>query len=118
VVTRLTAGRASGLLGEVFDAPIDRAARELDAARAKAGGIRGEARSSLLSRLKALDADLVRVARAQIDARDLAAMEREADDDLAPFRAGMPPEAFARARAAAIERLVRARFNLPVVSYE
>ena len=45
VVLRLTSARAGGSLGDEFDALIDRAAAELDAARAKAGGLRGEARA-------------------------------------------------------------------------
>ena len=47
VVLRLTSARAGGSLGDAFDALIDRAAAELDAARAKAGGLRGQARQSL-----------------------------------------------------------------------
>src|SRR5262249_1396550 len=48
VVTRLTAARAAGALGERFDPLIDRAAAELDAARAKSGGLRGAARTELV----------------------------------------------------------------------
>ena len=44
VVMRLTAARVRGALGPAFDELIDRVARELDAARAKAGGLRGDAR--------------------------------------------------------------------------
>ncbi len=61
---RLTQARANGSLGDEFDALIDRAAAELDAARARAGGLRGEARQALLERLTALDAELVQQARA------------------------------------------------------
>ena len=43
-VLRLTSARAAGSLGDGFDALIDRAAAELDAARGKAGGLRGDAR--------------------------------------------------------------------------
>jgi hypothetical protein len=117
VVTRLTTARASGALGEAFDGLIDRAAAELDAARAKAGGIRGEARTALLARLTDLDEELVRTARAQLNESTLTAMRRDADEELAPFRAGMKADAYARARDAAVDHLVRARFNLPITSY-
>jgi hypothetical protein len=106
VVLRLTSARASGSLGDAFDALIDRASTELDAARAKAGGLRGEARQALLDRLAALDAELVHQARMTLDEATRASLGRDAESELAGFRAGMTPEAFARAREAAIDRLV------------
>jgi len=44
-------------------------------------------------------------------------MVREADEELSPFRAGMPPDAFTRARHAAVDRLVRDRLGLPTISF-
>jgi hypothetical protein len=117
VVLRLTAARAGGSLGDEFDALIDRAAAELDAARAKAGGLRGEARQALIDRLTALDAELIQQASAALDERTRAALLREAESDLAGFRAGMTDDAFARARQAAMDRLVRERVKLPVVAF-
>jgi hypothetical protein len=117
VVLRLTAARAGGSLADEFDALIDRAAAELDAARAKAGGLRGEARQALIDRLTALDAELIQQASAALDERTRAALLREAESDLAGFRAGMTDDAFARARQAAMDRLVRERVKLPVVAF-
>jgi hypothetical protein len=117
VVMRLTAARASGSVGDAFDPLIDRAAAELEAARSKAGGIRGDARAALVARLADLDGDLLRAARGLLDRAALASMELEAQGELAPFRSAMPPEAFAHALAATVDRLVRASFNLPVASY-
>ncbi len=117
VVLRLTAARAGGSLGDEFDALIDRAAAELDAARAKAGGLRGQARQALLDRLTALDAELIQQARAALDERTRAALLREAESELAGFRAGMTADAFARASQAAMDRLVRERVKLPVVAF-
>lgn len=117
VLLRLTSARAGGSLGDAFDALIDRAAAELDVARAKAGGLRGDARQALLDRLTALDAELVQQARATLDADTVAALRREAEAELAGFRAGMTADAFARAHEAAIDRLVRERVKLPVVSF-
>jgi hypothetical protein len=117
VVLRLTSARASGSLGAEFDAVIDRVSAELDAARAKAGGLRGEARQALLDRLSALDAELLRHARATLDGATLQALGRDADDELAGFRNAMPPDAFARAHQTAVDRLVRARLTLPTVAF-
>ncbi len=116
VVRLLTAARVSGCLGDSFDALIDRVAAELDAARAKSGGLRGEARQALLDRLSALDAELVQQARAALDETTLVAMARDADAELAGFRGGMTPDAFVRAQAAALDRLVRDRVKLPVIT--
>jgi hypothetical protein len=117
VVLRLTSARAGGSLGDEFDALIDRAAAELDAARAKSGGLRGQARQALLDRLAALDVELIQQARAALDESTRAALLREAESELAGFRAGMTTDAFARARQAAMDRLVRERVKLPVVAF-
>jgi hypothetical protein len=117
VVMRLTAARASGTLGDDFDALIDRAAAELDAARARAGGLRGAARQALLDRLAVLDAEIVGQARATLDEAARASLAREAESELAGFRAGMTPEAFARALEAAVDRLVRERTRLPTIAF-
>jgi hypothetical protein len=117
VVLRLTSARASGTLGDEFDALIDRASAELDAARAKAGGLRGAARQTLLDRLAALDAEVVGQARSNLDESTHATLVREAESELAGFRAGMTDEAFARALDAAIDRLVRERARLPTIAF-
>jgi hypothetical protein len=116
-VLRLTSARAGGSLGDAFDALIDRAAAELDTARAKAGGLRGEARAALLDRLAALDAELVQQARATLDVAVLGLLSREAESELSGFRHAMTEDAFARARQVVIDRLVRERFELPIVAF-
>jgi hypothetical protein len=117
LVTRLSSARASGTIGGVFDSIIDRVADELDAARGQAHGVRGAARQALIDRLAALDAELLEQARKQLDEATLAALAREADEELRAFRSGMSTEAFARTHAAAIDRLVRERFNLPTIAF-
>jgi hypothetical protein len=116
-VLRLTSARARGLLGASFDEVIDRIAGELDVARGHAGGLRGEARDALLSRLAALDADLLAAARDALDDATQALVAREADEELVEFRTRLAPDAFARARALSIDRLVRERFGLPVIVF-
>jgi hypothetical protein len=115
-VARLSQARASGVLPDGFDPLIDRAARELDAARGEPHGLRGEARRTLAERLDRLDAELVEAARAMLDAQASIDIGREADTELSPFRATMTGEAWTRARAAAIDRLVREHFGLPVLA--
>ena len=117
VVLRLTQARVNGSLGGAFDALIDRAAAELDAARAKAGGLRGGARQALLDRLAALDAEIVQQARRTLDEEARASLVREAESELAGFRSGMTADAFARAREAAVDRLVRERVKLPTIAF-
>src|SRR4029077_1552824 len=117
VVRRPTSGRANSSLGAEFDEVIDRVSAELDAARAKAGGLRGEARQALIDRLATLDTELIERARAALDDATREALAREADDELSGFRSGMTDEVFGRAREAAIDRLVRERCGLPVVVF-
>jgi hypothetical protein len=117
VVLRLTSARADGRLGDEFDALIDRVARELDTARASAGGVRGDARQALLNRLAALDAELLTAARGLMDQATLAELARESDDELAGYRDRMPGDMFERAREAAITRLIRERLKLPTIAF-
>jgi hypothetical protein len=117
VVLRLSSARACGSLGAEFDALIDRVSAELDAARGRAGGLRGQARQALIDRLTALDAELLQQARESLDGETAASLMHEAGEELAGFRSGMTPEAFERAREAAVDRLVRMRFGLPTVGF-
>ena len=117
VVLRLTAARASGRLGDEFDGLIDRVARELDVARASAGGVRGDARQALIARLSALDAELVKGARESLDEAALAGLARESDEELAAFRERMTADAYQRAHDAAVARLIRERLNLPTIAF-
>jgi hypothetical protein len=116
-VLRLTSARAGGTISAAFDGLIDRVAAELDAVRGHNGGIRGEARQALLDRLTSIDAELAAAGRAELSAPVLEECVRQADEDLAPFRATMAPDAFGRAREAAAARLVRERLSLPTISY-
>jgi hypothetical protein len=114
---RLTTARATGALGADADGLVDRVSRELDAARASARGLRGDARRALIERLAALDVELGAMARSALGDTDRRTFEREADADLAGFRDTMTGEAYRRAREAAIDRLARERFGLPTLSF-
>ena len=113
VLRRLTSARASDRLDAGFDDLLDRVAREMDEAR----GVRGAKRQALVERLAALDRELLDAARAGLDDATRAALAREAEEELAGFRAAMSSEAFARARDAAIDRLVRERSGLPTIAF-
>ena len=117
VVTRLTAARVTGKIDAAFEALIDRAARELDLARASARGVRGDVRQALLARLMALDEELLSTARGQVDDRARAALLGEAEAELATYRDRMAADAFARARDTVFDRLLRERLGLPVVTF-
>jgi hypothetical protein len=120
VVLRLTNALASGVLGEHgrdLDDLTTRVSRELDGARAAAGGVRGEARRALLARLAALDAELLTLARSTLDPQGRALIERDANEELAAFRDRMPREAYERALAAIVDRLARERLTLPTITF-
>ena len=117
VLTKLSSARAGGALDETFDGIIDAVARELDRARAAKSGLRGEARQAAIERLAALDRQLVEQARAATDASTRAACDRDAEEELAAFRSGMAPDAYARALEVAVDRIVRERFGLPSIAF-
>jgi hypothetical protein len=112
---RLTSARATGLLGTDADAVIDRVSSELDGVRAAGRPVRGPARAALMHRLAALDAELMGIARGALDDELRQQLERDASDELRPFRERMSEAAYGRAREAAIDRLVRERFRLPTL---
>ena len=114
VLQRLTSARVAGRLDAAFDDLLDRVSREMDAAR----GVRGAKRQALVERLAVLDRELLEAARARLDEASRTELAREADEELAGFRSGMSPEAFARAREAAVDRLVRERSNLPTIAFD
>jgi hypothetical protein len=116
VVARLTALRAGE--DRSLDATLDAIVSEIDLARAGAKAVRGDARQTLIARLRTLDRQLIDAAVAQCDAQTMTALTAEADADLAPFRGRMVPETYEQSRRAAIDRLLRERRKLPMVAFE
>jgi hypothetical protein len=101
-----------------FNQRVDAVVRELDQLIADARGARGDARAGIVAKLLALDEELIDAARTEAD-RDLTAtLSRDADAELAPFKARMPQAEFARAHTAALDRLLRDTFGLPSLTYE
>ncbi len=116
VVARLTAMRAGG--SRSLDSMLDAIIQELDVARAGAKGLRGRARAELLQRLVDLDTQLLSAARSELSDGERGDLRREAETELAPFRARMAHAAFELSIAACIDRLVRDRFRIPTLSLE
>jgi hypothetical protein len=114
VIARLTVLRGPGELDEVLAATI----RELDAIKATSAHARGDARQALVDRLHAMDEALIAEARQRCDAQVRAGFEREAEAELAPFRSRIPPEALAGSHRAAVDRLIRDRYRLPVIGFD
>lgn len=112
-ITGLTILRGSDRAGAAIGPALDAAVRALDALRAEAGRARGDARDELLQRLAQVDSELVAAASSSLGDADRASLEKEADAELAPFRARMAADAFAASRRAAIDRLVREHYGLP-----
>ena len=116
VVARLSALRPE--TDRAFDALIEAIVSELDAARETAKGIRGSARAAVLERLAALDAQLMTFARNRLTSDSRAELRREAEAELAPFRARMPQDAYDQSLAACMDRLLREQARLPILTLE
>ena len=112
-LARLTVMRGSDKAGPRMDAALDKAVRALDALRPDAARARGEMRDALMRGLSQIENELADAAIAVLDDRDRAALESEADTELAPFKARMPDDAYRQSRQQALQRLVRQHFGIP-----
>jgi hypothetical protein len=117
-IARLTALQASSQSAALFRGALEHAARELDVLLPDARRARGEARDSLLDRLRSIDVALMAAVGKAIDEPTRSAAEAEARAALAPFRDRMPPEAFRRATTAAVEQQIRDRVGLPSLAFD
>jgi len=115
VIARLTTLRAGE--DRSLDSAVDAIVRELDASRGTAKTVRGDARETLLDRLQELDASLIEAVRAQCGVETLEKLAAEADEELRPFRARMPPDAYQQSHRACVDRLLRDRVRLPTIAY-
>lgn len=116
VIARLTTIRGGS--ARALDELLNDVVRELDAARAKAKTIRGEARDALLDRLRQLDAALTDAVRERAAEETLQQVAAEADDELKPFKARMSADAYQQSHRACVDRLLRQRAGLPTIAYE
>jgi hypothetical protein len=116
VVARLTTLR--GGEDRRLDAVLDEIVREVDAARSSSKGVRGEARTALLDRLRALDAGLLRAAREVCDAPTLQRLDGDAERELAPFRQRMAADAYTQSKQLCVDRLIREHLHLPTIAFD
>jgi hypothetical protein len=119
ICERVTARRAGMTpLPTEYDAVLDAITIEAAAFRDLPGPLRGETRERITARLDELDRLMLNAARAQADPAAIHAMRTEASEQLLPFRDRMPPDVYERAIDSAVDRLLRERERLPVVSFE
>ena len=100
-----------------FDAVLDAITSEAAAFRDLPGPLRGDTRERITARLDELDRLMLDAARVQAGPADVQEMRREAAEQLRPFRDRMPAETYERAVESAVDRLLRERERLPVVSF-
>jgi hypothetical protein len=117
VLMRLTNARATGALGADVEPLLERLSRELDLARAAAGGIRGEARRSMTERLAVADAFLLATGRQMLSAEVIEELRRQAGAALGTAVDHMPADARDRARERALDQVVREHLHLPTIAF-
>jgi hypothetical protein len=115
---RLSSLAAERRLGSALADAIDGALAEIDALRPRSRTLRGAMRGAALDRLRALDLEIMTAARGEVDRAVLDALTREAEQELSAFADRMPAEAYARAVAAARDRLLRERLGLPEIAVD
>jgi hypothetical protein len=116
VIDRL--GRVVGRLDlpesflEVVGALLQDVSGLLDAAK----GARGPVRDELAARLGPIDDRLIVAARAAAGPEVLSALALEAATELAPFRERLKADSWQQATQATVDRLLRDRYGLPVIT--
>ncbi len=118
VLARLTMLRGSTTERRVPDDALERFVRALDGLQSRATRARGETREAVVDALAALDRALIDSATSMLTTDERARLDAEAERELGPFRVRMLPDAYARAREAAVARLVRDELGLPRIAFE
>jgi len=118
VVAQLSTLRGSDRAPEALQPAIRDLVLAVDRLRADSVAARGAAREAVIAALAELDLRLVHAADAALSDDRRVAVGRDADADLAPFRARLDAAQWATARAAARARLVRIALSLPTVAFD
>jgi hypothetical protein len=116
VLVRLSSLRATGTLGAETDPIIDSVSSELDRTRTRSA-VRGQMRTALIAHLHELDEQFIRLVMQTVDPAVMAEIEREAANDLVPFRAAMQGDAYDQAVRRAAVKGLRERLHLPVITF-
>ena len=112
-------GRLAGRLelpGEFRDA-MSRLIEQLSAVREDLAHTRGAARDRVLERLAPLEGELLEHARGIVAADVLRELTARAEQDLAPYRERLTPEAWTRAVSVTVNRGVREHMELPSLDF-
>jgi hypothetical protein len=117
VLLRLTSARAD-IADAGLVAAIDGTIEAVEALRGRARGLRGEARAAALAELERLDRLLVEAVRAAATPDEIERETREARKELAAFTARMSDAAGEEALAAAVNRALCGRAQLPRLRYD
>ncbi len=115
VMARLTQRRVEIGGDAALGLVMDRLLGELDALRAGAKGVRGDARETLARRLAILDDELLGAARSHVGGAAYDVLRAEAGRELEPFRTRMDAETFGRTLEQAALRLLRVSARLPEI---
>jgi hypothetical protein len=113
ITGRLTSARP---LGGHLKGVLETIADEVASFAKLAEPVRGEARTRVRARLAELDRLMLDAVRGDADPGSFPEIQREAQEELAPFRERMDAEAFRRALDLAIGRLLREHEKLPVLT--
>jgi hypothetical protein len=113
ITGRLTSARP---LGGHLKGVLETIADEVASFAKLAEPVRGEARTRVRARLTELDRLMLDAVRGDADPGSFPEIQREAQEELAPFRERMDAEAFRRALDLAIGRLLREHEKLPVLT--
>lgn len=108
-------GRLAGRLelpGEFRDA-MSRIIEQLSSLRGELSHTRGAARQLLLERLGPIDRQLLDHARVAVPSGVIGEIIARAEQDLAPYRDRLSPDAWARAVSVTVDRGVREHLELP-----
>ncbi len=118
VVAQLSALRGHGRAPEAQQPALREVIEAVDQLRAESLTARGATRDTVIAALAGLDTRLVHEAEAALPDDRVAAVDRDADTELAPFRGRLDAAQWATALAAARARLVRIALGLPTVAFD
>ena len=101
-----------------FSILIKKTVQTLEDFRLKEKPLRGESKKHCLLRLEELDSKLLNAVREKMTDLDLDKLRGEAESELRGFRSRLTKESYERSVVACIDRLVRERNKLPILTFE
>lgn len=114
-LARLTVLRGSDRLGGLAGDALAEIVRAIEPLLAAAEHARGDHRQRILDALAAADRQMIEAVESRLQDDVRAALTREADRELEPFRSRMSAEAYRDGCRAARARLIRQQYGLPEI---